>query len=535
MKKSLIFFVSILIFSQALLAQNEAKKWYFGNKAALDFLTNPPTTLPNSSMNVLEGCSSIADSTGALLFYTNGDTIWNKFHNVMANGTGLLGKKGSQTVASVKQPGSNSIYYVFTIDQDSGFRYSLVDITLASGMGSVTVKNYSVDASTQHYGKITIAKHCNAKDYWIVINMKMFNNFDFHQHHWFRSYLLSSTGLNTTAAISTFSSSQGVTQTNSAGCMKISSDGGKIALTDNDHQARSFYVGRFDNSNGIVSDLINFGWPWGYGCEFSPDGKKLYGTYYYAMYDLAQWDLTTWIDSTINNSRQVISTENVLGALQLGPNGKLYVARTGESYLGVVNSPNLSGALCSYTPFGWSLGSGTVGLGLPNFDNSIFGSGYYFSIISSDSLLCKGETAVLSTSSAVIYSWNGSPGSQTISVSPTLTTTYSVIATSTNGCAYRGAITLTVSDCTAIEEDLLENNHILIYPNPTKDFLEIKTIDFELSNRFDKLLIYSDVGRVVRETEFSTKLGTEDLPEGIYLLQLSGSSETVSKRFVITR
>ena len=106
---ALLVFTSLFSFSQ-----NETKKWCFGNKAALDFMTSPPTAF-TSSINAGEGCSSIADANGNLLFYTDGVTIFNANHSIMANGTGLLGssyQSTSQGALIVKQPGSATIYYV---------------------------------------------------------------------------------------------------------------------------------------------------------------------------------------------------------------------------------------------------------------------------------------------------------------------------------------------------------------------------------------------------------------------------------------
>ncbi|MBX3165278.1 MAG: hypothetical protein KF900_12450 [Bacteroidetes bacterium] len=83
-----MFFVVGFIFLHCrVAAQNENTKWYFGNHVALDFMTNPPIVLNNSQMNTSEGCSSIADAAGNLLFYTDGVTVWNKQH--LSNGKWL--------------------------------------------------------------------------------------------------------------------------------------------------------------------------------------------------------------------------------------------------------------------------------------------------------------------------------------------------------------------------------------------------------------------------------------------------------------
>jgi hypothetical protein len=64
----------------------------FGNTAGLDFGTNPPTPLTNSSMNAFEGCATIADVAGVLQFYTNGNLVLGqKIMFPMPSGNGLNG------------------------------------------------------------------------------------------------------------------------------------------------------------------------------------------------------------------------------------------------------------------------------------------------------------------------------------------------------------------------------------------------------------------------------------------------------------
>lgn len=80
-----------LVLVQPVAAQQEATQWYFGDRAALRFdsITNQPRALTTSVMVAPEGCSSRADAQGNLVLYTNGETVWNRQHQVLANGTGL--------------------------------------------------------------------------------------------------------------------------------------------------------------------------------------------------------------------------------------------------------------------------------------------------------------------------------------------------------------------------------------------------------------------------------------------------------------
>ena len=88
MKKNVILII-ILIFSFSLKvkSQKEVNIWYFGEYAGIDFNSGSPVALTNSAMSQYEGCATISDANGNLLFYTNGMTVWNRNHEVMENGT----------------------------------------------------------------------------------------------------------------------------------------------------------------------------------------------------------------------------------------------------------------------------------------------------------------------------------------------------------------------------------------------------------------------------------------------------------------
>jgi hypothetical protein len=111
-----IVFLYLLFSISSSQAQNEFSKWYFGQNAGLDFSTAPPTVLTNGVINTPEGVATISDNNGNLLFYTDGITVRNSLHSLMANGN-ALGGNGTSTQSGiiVKQPGSNNIYYIFTV------------------------------------------------------------------------------------------------------------------------------------------------------------------------------------------------------------------------------------------------------------------------------------------------------------------------------------------------------------------------------------------------------------------------------------
>src|SRR5689334_11643315 len=112
MKKFSTLFILILgiLVPRYSFSQKEGNIWYFGMQAGLDFNSGSPVPLNNGVINTTEGCSSIADANGNLLFYTDGSTIWNRNHVPMPNGTGLLGNSTTtQAGLIIKQPGNPNL------------------------------------------------------------------------------------------------------------------------------------------------------------------------------------------------------------------------------------------------------------------------------------------------------------------------------------------------------------------------------------------------------------------------------------------
>src|ERR1700749_3478508 len=101
MKRLYIFLLLLFFIHTKICGQKQANIWYFGNQAGLDFNSGIPTPLLNgqtyfpSCCMWNEGTSSICDSSGAFLFYTNGVKVWNRLQQVMANGNNLMGHVSS--------------------------------------------------------------------------------------------------------------------------------------------------------------------------------------------------------------------------------------------------------------------------------------------------------------------------------------------------------------------------------------------------------------------------------------------------------
>ena len=366
---SLSFF-AFLFLQLHVQAQKEANIWYFGSYAGVDFNSGSPVALTNGQMSTNEGCASIADANGNLLFYTDGITVWNKNHVIMWNGTGLYGNySATQSGVIVPQPGNPDIYYIFTIDAEAGtygFRYSIVDMSLQSGLGEVTDKNIPIVTPTTE--KIT-ATEKSPGEIWIVTHLWNSNNF--------YAYTLDQTGFNSTPVISSSGAVHNGSTTNTIGYMKLSPDGTRLALAV-DWGLQIVELFDFNKSTGEVSNnlLLMTGFPGAgpYGIEFSPNSDVLYATNESAgvQSHLYQWDLNAGTSSQIIASLVTMGNLNNAGALQLAPDGKIYLSQTGTNYLGVINDPDTPGTGCDFVVNNVYLQSGSCNFGLPDFISSFF-------------------------------------------------------------------------------------------------------------------------------------------------------------------
>jgi hypothetical protein len=289
MKTKLLTLAIVWLFANTIFAQKETNIWYFGEYAGLDFNSGSPVALTNSVMNQLEGSSSIADANGNLLFYTDGMTVWDKYHNQMPNGDSLDGGYSTaQSALIVPMPGSSLMYYIFTVEESGtpgNFSFSIVDMSLNGGNGDVTLKNNLLLSQVSE--QLTAVKSANNIDTWVMVHLRNSNAF--------YAYLVTSVGVSAAPVVSNVGQ---LISSAAIGQMKFSADGSRIAFV-----AHMPYVDLFDfnSSTGIVSNekYLNNISSSSYGLEFSPGGKYLYASDYG---NLHQWDITSNDSAIINAS-----------------------------------------------------------------------------------------------------------------------------------------------------------------------------------------------------------------------------------------
>lgn len=403
--KNLYFFILIL-YSLTTYAQKEANNWYFGENSGIKFNNDGSTSvLSNGKLSTREGCTTISDSDGNLLFYTDGITVWNKRHQIMPNANGFLGNglngdpSSAQSAIIVPKPKDPHIYYIFTVDTssriedpDTGFNYTTIDIRLDGGLGDVVHGAKNINLIKNSSEKISaVLKDCVSKSIWVITfasKLGIKNDEDLNEFSTFYAYEVSELGINTTPVKSEFD----IVVEDPRGYMKLSPDGKKLACA---HSVDGLYLYDFNPETGKISNQlplnINFletekpQSP--YGVEFSPNSQFLYISSYFNTIEnddfidplkqysaLLQYDLNA---TDINASEVVLDDRQMFrGALQLGPNGKIYRAMNttyikGLPYLSVINNPNTKGIQSNYKHNAIKLINNST-QGLPPFIASFF-------------------------------------------------------------------------------------------------------------------------------------------------------------------
>ncbi|MEO8086783.1 MAG: T9SS type A sorting domain-containing protein [Bacteroidota bacterium] len=452
-------FIFLLLNSRTAIAQKEGNMWCFGSGAGLDFNSGSPVFFPGVAMNQWEGVSSIANANGQLLFYSDGITVWNRNNLVMPNGTGLTGGGSStQSAMIVKQPGANPNYYLFSAPETGSgnpLNYSIIDTTLQGGLGDITFKNIAVYPGCDE--RVNACMHSNGFDVWILTSTFSGDSI--------AAFLLSSTGLSTTAVVSYNGLIHTQSSNNQIGYLKTSPSGNHLAIAYYDalgpYELYDFDISSGIATNGIVLDSLAYSNA--YGVEFSPDGTKLYGASHGASgYNVFQWNVNAGSAAAIKNSATLVgvATHGYAAALQLGPDGKIYLSQWTSNFLGRFDNPNGLGLASSYDDNAVALPSGTTNGGLPNLRGGIFFQSPPIAIFSAPNHICPGTCTYFNNLSvngtSFLWSFPGANPSTSVDYNPSnicynAPGNYAVSLIATNA---NGSDTITL------------NNYITVYPYP---------------------------------------------------------------------
>jgi len=298
---------------------------------------------------------SMSDSSGKLLFYTNGIDVEDVSWHTMQNGANihpdvLGGLTISQGVLGLKYPGKKNQYALLHVPRSYvGFPlntvgslhlfYTRVDMEQNGGLGAVVEKSVPLLSDTLMFGKLKSAKHANGRDWWVLVPEAYTNNI--------YRFLFDPDGFHLVGK-----QTIGAKLYPGVGQAVFSPDGTRYALYDTYEMSMPDVVDvyAFDRCTGTLSNhrRIELGVAplVAGGATFSPNSRYLYvhSTLVVAQYDLLAPDLEAsrvelaWYDGY----QSPFPTH--FFADQLAPDGKIYVnTSNGTDVLHVIHRPDEPG------------------------------------------------------------------------------------------------------------------------------------------------------------------------------------------------
>jgi hypothetical protein len=357
-------------------AQHDAY-WHFGDSIVLKWDTIGPVLEPHSPLVAFEACSGISDSSGSLLFYTNGNRFWNRNGIPMNLGDSLIPIVGMDPIATITQgvlalpfPGHANKYVVVLVGGIPDMRsiYSIVDMDLNGGLGDLVFGKHRVLLDSLGLSeKCAAVRHGNGRDWWIVQyrNKQVDTGLS---DSTFNVYLLSKNGIEFSHSIS--SGMEGLLFR--TGEMAFSEDGSLLGMAG----LHGVQVFDFDRCKGDLSGpIFRLSVDNGYGLCFSPNGRFLYFTTGVSK-ELYQYDLNP--DVNTDTLTLLASGTGLLefGQLQLGMDNKIYMSinnLTGDEdlskHLHVITNPNAYGIASDFRAFERYMEGRNISVGLPNMPN----------------------------------------------------------------------------------------------------------------------------------------------------------------------
>lgn len=337
----------------SLLAQTDHRwdHWYFGEGNGWHFVNDTVVPLLDSQIPPFHYSSaSVSDPySGELQFYCTSQMFWTA--DQQSQPTNFAPYFGfTEHTQAILRPGTTDQYgLLFLSDHDTATEASLwhaeVDMQLNGGLGGLLPDQNMVAYAFGH--RLMAIPAITQDTIWILADE--FCTGDFYAWPYTENGL--GAPLLAHSAVEPFAMS-------GVAVMKADRSGTRVAAQTHYFQKLDLY--RFDRLMGQLHDTLTI-WIDGIhnynGFEFSPGGEVLYVSVTFSQVPningVLQYDLSAWEYEAVNSSRLLVSDtlpEHLMGALQLGPDDRIYVGRGHQdsTNLAVIMAPAQLGSACDY-------------------------------------------------------------------------------------------------------------------------------------------------------------------------------------------
>lgn len=146
--------------------------------------------------------------------------------------------------------------------------------------------------------------------------------------------------------------------------------------------------------------------------------------------------------------------------------------------------------------------------------------------LTSNEMICTGQSATLTASGANNYSWNTNATVPAIVITPTASTSYTVTGNDANGCSNKATVTQSVSECTSLKTNANTGDNITVFPNPNSGVFNISlnmTGDFSIE-------IFNTIGENVYSGKLTTGMNnmTLNAKNGVYFYTIMDNKKIVN-------
>ena len=148
--------------------------------------------------------------------------------------------------------------------------------------------------------------------------------------------------------------------------------------------------------------------------------------------------------------------------------------------------------------------------------------------VTGNTLICEGAAANLSASGANSFEWKSSNlylQSPVVSISPMVTTAYTLTGVDGNNCKGTTIVIVAVDPCTGLQNINGTSSKVSVYPNPNNGSFTV-----ELNNGLNKTIEVVDVtGRVVftaNTNSATSNINIQDLSNGVYYIKVKSDNLT---------
>lgn len=355
-------------------AQQDQAHWFFGQRLGLKFQGTTAQIIPVQRNLMYAPYASTAYSnpvTGNLVCYTNGQIIYNSIHQPVPIPGSIFGIEA----IIVPHPGKRDQYYIFSTGTNQVLYYTIFDASLNGGYGAVlqdaTPLNSHADA------QFCVVKQEYNNGYWLIAHD--------YGGNFFSAYRISPEGIDLNPVKSITGNPSPGDATYSTGRMISNSKGTDIVFTSGSitsvARAERF---AFDKRCGTLTfkDAF-FAYPRALVEQraypaYSPNDEVLYINWQYnsGAILLLQYNLK----DADPNATYFLAAEPLEGTgdMQLGPDGKIYMATAEESTVtskvSIIQNPNQLGPGCNFQ-------DKAIDLGIPGSPTATFYTEHFPSYI----------------------------------------------------------------------------------------------------------------------------------------------------------